>query len=79
MKAFIVKGSIKGARKPRPFTKEFAAESEDAVRELILSSFGSLYRVKRPGIKIIEVTEITDFDTLEDQAEVPMHLVQIRY
>ncbi len=63
MKAYKVTGTFADARQGRqPFCVEAAAESEDAVKEQILSSMGSRHKVKRWQIEITDVTEIAAAD-----------------
>jgi large subunit ribosomal protein LX len=59
MKAFRVVGSYADPRKRQPFSIELSAEDEAAVRERALSSLGSKHRLKRWGIDITEITELT--------------------
>ena len=59
MKAYKVTGTFADARQGRQaFSVEAAAESEEAVREQIISTFGSRHKVKRWQIEITEVSEI---------------------
>jgi len=59
MKAFRVVGSYADPRKRQKFSMEAAAESEEAVREKVLSTLGSKHRLKRWEIDITEVTELS--------------------
>ena len=66
MKAYKVTGTFADARQGRQaFSVEAAAESEEAVREQIISTFGSRHKVKRWQIEITEVSEI-DADAITD-------------
>jgi large subunit ribosomal protein LX len=59
MKAFRVTGSYADPRAgQQPFSVEIAAEDDAAVREKIVSTFGSRHKLKREQIKITEVAEI---------------------
>ena len=65
MKAYKVSGKFMMGDSWQSFTKEVVGESENDVREVILSRLGSKHRVKRPKIQISEVTEISP-DELTD-------------
>ena len=63
MKAYKVTGTFADARQGRqPFCVEAADESEDAVREQVVSSLGSRHKVKRWQVEITEVVEIAAED-----------------
>jgi len=59
MKAFRVVGSFADTRKRQPFSIEVSAENEEAVREKVLSIFGSKHRLKRWEIDITEIAELS--------------------
>jgi large subunit ribosomal protein LX len=59
MKAFRVVGSFADPRKRQPFSIEVSAESEEAVREKVLSTLGSRHKLKRWEIDITEITELS--------------------
>ncbi|MDR1405049.1 MAG: 50S ribosomal protein L18a [Candidatus Methanoplasma sp.] len=59
MKAFRVVGSYADPRKRQSFSMEVSAETEEAVRERVLSTLGSKHRLKRWEIDIAEVTELS--------------------
>ena len=66
MKAFRVTGHFQmGHNLKQPFTKQFAAESEDAVRERVFSDLGSRHGVTRRRIAIDSVSEVKDQDELD--------------
>ena len=59
MKAYKITGTFADVRQGRqPFSIEEAAESEDAVKEQVISSLGSRHKVKRWQIDITEIVEI---------------------
>ena len=63
MKAYEITGTFADARQGRqPFSIEAAGESEDAVKEQVISSLGSRHKVKRWQVDITEVVEIAAED-----------------
>ena len=66
MKAYKVIGTFADVRQGKqPFSIEAAGESEDAVKEQIISTLGSRHKVKRWQIEITEVVEIAN-DAITD-------------
>ena len=66
MKAYKITGSFADVRQGRQaFSIEAAAESEEAVREQVISSLGSRHKVKRWQIEITDVSEIAS-DAITD-------------
>lgn len=60
MKAFRVTGHFQmGQNLKQPFTKQFAGETEDDVRERALSDIGSRHAVPRRRIEIKEIVDVT--------------------
>ncbi len=62
MKVFRATGTFKMGRRWQSFSKEVTGEDEDAVKEKVLSIFGSKHRVKRTNIKINNIEEIPEED-----------------
>lgn len=58
VKTFRIRGSFKKNRKTQEFVKEMKGMKEKDVRETLLSTLGSQYRIKRYRITIDEVEEI---------------------
>ena len=58
VKTFKIHGKFKRNRKTQGFVKEMKGMKEDDVRELVLSTIGSLYNVKRYQITIDSVEEV---------------------
>jgi large subunit ribosomal protein LX len=58
MKAFLVRGTFRMARDWTKFAKEVAADTPEAAVEHVLSDFGSKHRVKRPYVKVKDVTPV---------------------
>lgn len=74
MKPFSVTGHFQmGHNRKQPFTKQFAAEDEEAVRERVLSEIGSRHGVSRRNIQIQEVRVLSDD---EDWDPIVRHIVQ---
>lgn len=66
MKPFRVTGHFEmGHNRKQPFTKQFAAEDEERVRERVLSELGSRHAVTRRQITITDVSVITDEEELD--------------
>lgn len=66
MKAFRVTGHFQmGQNLKQPFTKQFAGETEEAVRERALSDLGSRHKVPRRRIEITGITVVTDEEELD--------------
>ena len=66
MKPFRVSGHFAMGHNPKQqFTKFFAAENEDQVRERILSDLGSRHGVPRRRIHIAEIVDISDAEELD--------------
>lgn len=60
VKTYRIKGSFRRNKKVQSFIKEMKAVKEEEVIELLLSTVGSQYHVKRYEIKIEQVEEITE-------------------
>jgi len=60
VKIFKIHGKFKRNRKTQGFVKEMRGMKEDDVRELVMSTVGSLYNVKRYQITIDSVEEVVE-------------------
>ncbi|MHA1263990.1 MAG: 50S ribosomal protein L18Ae [Candidatus Helarchaeota archaeon] len=58
IKTFRVKGTFQRNKKRQEFVKEIPGIKKEDVLELVLSTLGSLYHVKRRDIKIDNVEEL---------------------
>jgi len=58
MKAFEIKGEFPMGEAPTTFTKQVAADDEEAAREYIYSIIGSRHRIPRRSITFTSLTEI---------------------
>jgi len=59
MKAYLITGTYDDPRQKQAFSVEMAAEDENAVREKILSTFGSRHKLERRQIHIDEIKELS--------------------
>lgn len=67
MKAYRIHGRFRMGRRWQDYTKEIAADSEDAAREHLLSVLGSQHGTARKYIEIAEVREVP-LGEVEDHA-----------
>jgi ribosomal protein L20A (L18A) len=62
---YRIDGSFKMGHRQQVFSKEFAAASEDAARELCFSIFGSKHGVPRRLMNINGITEVPLADVVD--------------
>lgn len=65
MKAYRTTGTFRSGKHDQPYTLDVVASSEDEVRELVYSNFGSRHGVKRRFVKIDGISEIDPSDSQE--------------
>lgn len=65
MKAFLITGFFEDPRHDQPFSIEMAAETEDAVREKLLSTIGSRHKMERRQIHIDSIKELAAADVTD--------------
>ena len=65
MKAYRATGTFRSGKHDQPYTLAVVASSEDEVRELVYSNFGSRHRAKRRFVNIDGISEIDPSESRE--------------
>ena len=65
MKAYRTTGTFRSGKHDQPYTLDVVASSEEEVRELVYSNFGSRHRAKRRFVNIDGISEIDPSESQE--------------